>query len=125
MCHTDVRTVHYDGYSEMIQLVAGGPPCQPFSLGGKHQAYNDKRDMFPETVRAVREVRSKAFIFENVRGLLCKSFSEFFNCTLLQLQHTDITKDADMTRLEHLALLEKHHTSGTEDGLAYNVVFAC
>ena len=60
---TDVRTVHYDGYSGKIQLVAGGPPCQPFSLGGKHQAYNDKRDMFPEAVRAVREVRPKVFIF--------------------------------------------------------------
>ena len=43
---TDVRTVNYNGYTGSIQLVAGGPPCQPFSLGGKHQAYNDKRDMF-------------------------------------------------------------------------------
>ena len=47
---TDVRTVNYNGYTGSIQLVAGGPPCQPFSLGGKHQAYNDKRDMFPEAV---------------------------------------------------------------------------
>ena len=79
--------------------------------------------MFPEAVRAVREVRPKVFIFENVRGLLRKSFSEYFNYILLQLQHPDITKGADMTWLEHLALLEKHHTAGTEDGLAYNVVF--
>ena len=60
---TDVRTVKYDGYTGRIQLVAGGPPCQPFSLGGKHQAYNDKRDMFPEAVRAVRETRPQAFVF--------------------------------------------------------------
>lgn len=120
---TDVRTVHYDGYTGMIQLVAGGPPCQPFSLGGKHQAYNDKRDMFPEAVRAVREVRPKVFIFENVRGLLRKSFSEYFNYILLQLQHPEIIKGTDMTWLDHLALLEKHHTAGTEDGLSYNVVF--
>ena len=70
----DVRTVNYDGYTGKIQLVAGGPPCQPFSLGGKHQAYNDKRDMFPEAVRAVRETQPQAFIFENVKGLLRKSF---------------------------------------------------
>lgn len=120
---TDVRTVHYDGYTGKIQLVAGGPPCQPFSLGGKHQAYNDKRDMFPEAVRAVREVRPKVFIFENVRGLLRKSFSEYFNYILLQLQHPGIIKADNMTWMEHLALLEKHHTAGHEDGLSYNVVF--
>ena len=120
---TDVRTVHYDGYTGKIQLVAGGPPCQPFSLGGKHQAYNDKRDMFPEAVRAVREVRPKVFIFENVRGLLRKSFSEYFNYILLQLQHPEIIKAENMTWMEHLALLEKHHTAGHEDELSYNVVF--
>ena len=120
---TDVHTVHYDGYIGKIQLVAGGPPCQPFSLDGKHQAYNDKRDMFPEAVRAVREVRPKVFIFENMRGLLRKSFSEYFNYILLQLQHPEIIKADNMTWMEHLALLEKHHTARHEDGLSYNVVF--
>lgn len=120
---TDVRTVRYDGYAGSIQLVAGGPPCQPFSLGGKHQAYNDKRDMFPEAVRAVREVQPQVFIFENVRGLLRKSFSSYFNYILLQLQHPEVTKAENMTWQEHLSMLEKHHTSGKEDGLAYNVVF--
>lgn len=94
---TDVRTVQYDGYTGRIQLVAGGPPCQPFSLGGKHQAYNDKRDMFPEAVRAVRETRPQVFIFENVKGLLRKSFSSYFNYILLQLQHPEVIKKGDMT----------------------------
>ena len=120
---TDVRTVSYDGYSGKIQLVAGGPPCQPFSLGGKHQAYNDQRDMFPEAVRAVREVTPQVFIFENVKGLLRKSFSSYFNYILLQLQYPEIIKKADMTWEEHLTLLEKHHTSGSHSGLSYNVVF--
>ena len=88
---TDVRTVKYDGYTGRIQLVAGGPPCQPFSLGGKHKAYNDKRDMFPEAVRTVRETRPQAFIFENVKGLLRKSFSSYFNYVLLQLQHPGLS----------------------------------
>lgn len=120
---TDVRTVKYNGYTGRIQLVAGGPPCQPFSLGGKHQAYNDKRDMFPEAVRAVRETRPQVFIFENVKGLLRKSFSSYFNYVLLQLQHPEIVKTADMTWETHLALLEKYHTSGRDNGLSYNVVF--
>ncbi len=84
----------------------------PFYLGGKHQAYNDKRDMFPEAVRAVREVRPKVFIFENVRGLLQKSFNEYFNYILLQLQPPEIIKAENMTWMGHLALLEKHHTAG-------------
>ena len=79
--------------------------------------------MFPEAVRAVREVRPKVFIFENVRGLLRKSFSEYFNYILLQLQHPEIIKAENMTWMEHLALLEKHHTAGHEDSLSYNVVF--
>lgn len=120
---TDVRLVHYDGYVNNIQLVAGGPPCQPFSLGGKHQAYLDKRDMFPEAVRAVREVRPQCFLFENVRGLLRKSFSPYFNYILLQLQYPEIVKRENQTWEEHLALLEKHHTSGQNHGLSYNVVY--
>jgi len=90
---TDVKLVHYDEYGGNIKLVAGGPPCQPFSLGGKHQAYNDKRDMFPEAVRAVRELHPQAFIFENVKGLLRKSFSTYFNYILLQLSHPSTTRD--------------------------------
>ena len=120
---TDVRTVHYDEYAGKIQLVAGGPPCQPFSLGGKHKAYNDCRDMFPEAVRAIRETHPEAFILENVRGLLRKSFQSYFNYILLQLQHPEIIKPTDMTWQEHLSLLEQYHTSGCDRGLAYHVVF--
>ena len=120
---SDVRTVSYNDYSGSIQLVAGGPPCQPFSLGGKHKAYDDKRDMFPEAVRAIREIHPEAFIFENVRGLLRKSFQSYFNYILLQLEHPEISKPADATWQEHLAVLERHHTSRHDQGLSYHVVF--
>ena len=119
----DVRAVCYDKFAGRIQLVAGGPPCQPFSLGGKHQAYRDRRDMFPEAVRAVREIQPRAFLFENVRGLLRKSFSSYFNYILLQLQHPEIVKKDGMDWEEHLEILEKHHTSGQDHGLSYRVVF--
>ena len=120
---SDVRTVCYDGYTGNIQLVAGGPPCQPFSLGGKHKAYDDKRDMFPEAVRAIREIQPEAFIFENVKGLLRKSFQSYFNYILLQLQHPEIVRPNDATWQEHLVMLERYHTSSHDKGLSYHVVF--
>ena len=53
----DVRKFDYGRLSGDVMVVSGGPPCQPFSLGGKHKGYMDDRDMFPEAVRAVRELR--------------------------------------------------------------------
>ena len=120
---TDVRLVDYSSFSGKLDLVSGGPPCQPFSLGGKHQANNDKRDMFPEAVRAIRETAPKAFIFENVKGLLRQSFSEYFNYIILQLTYPEITKSEGMTWEEHLHFLKEYDISGKNCGLAYNVKY--
>ena len=120
---SDVRLVDFKKEYRGVHLVSGGPPCQPFSLGGKHQAYKDSRDMFPQAVRAVRELKPEAFIFENVKGLLRQSFSSYFNYILLQLQHPDIEKAEGMTWQEHLAMLEEYHTTCGEKELTYHVVF--
>ncbi|MBR6888116.1 MAG: DNA cytosine methyltransferase [Selenomonadaceae bacterium] len=119
---TDVRSVNYRQFEGKIQLLAGGPPCQPFSRGGKHKSCDDARDMFPEAIRAVRESRPKAFIFENVQGLLRKNFQTYFNYILLQLQYPEIVR-GDMTLQEHLSRLEKYHSFGSADGLFYRVLF--
>lgn len=60
-----------------VDLVAGGPPCQPFSNGGKRLAAKDGRDMIPEFARAVNEIAPRAFIMENVAGLLAPRNSEY------------------------------------------------
>jgi DNA (cytosine-5)-methyltransferase 1 len=72
----DVREVDWSRFSG-VDLVAGGPPCQPFSIGGKHRGNGDHRDMWPQAIRAVREIQPKAFLFENVRGLTRKAFSGY------------------------------------------------
>lgn len=64
----DTRSVDFTQF-EGIGLVAGGPPCQPFSVAGKQLAKADNRDMVPEFIRAVREAKPKAFLMENVPGL--------------------------------------------------------
>lgn len=120
--HADVRGFQYSPIQQNIELVAGGPPCQPFSLGGKHRGFNDHRDMFPEAVRAVRELRPKAFLFENVKGLLRESFSKYVEYIWLQLTFPEITKRKNEDWIGHLARLEKHHTSGKPSGLTYNVI---
>ncbi len=118
----DVRQLDYRSFKG-TELVSGGPPCQPFSLGGKHKAFDDNRDMFPEAVRAVRELKPKAFIFENVKGLLRKSFNTYFEYILLQLQYPTITKLDEEEWEQHLSRLEQTHTSSKKVPLKYNVVF--
>ncbi len=120
----DIRSVNFSKYAEKIDLLSGGPPCQPFSIGGKAQAYNDGRDMFPQAVRALLEIKPRAFIFENVRGLLRKNFSRYFNYIILQITYPEIIRKENQSWEEHFAILEKRHTSNSfYEGLKYNVVF--
>ncbi len=60
---------HKFGRFAGIDLIAGGPPCQPFSSGGKGLAAQDARDMIPEFIRAVAEAQPRAFLMENVSAL--------------------------------------------------------
>jgi DNA (cytosine-5)-methyltransferase 1 len=118
----DVRDVDFTQYESKVQLVSGGPPCQPFSLGGKHRAHKDQRDMFPEAIRAVRDAKPKAFIFENVKGLTRAGFRNYFEYIRLQLEHPEIQRRKNEAWANHLARLEQHHTSGGRSGLNYRVV---
>lgn len=119
---TDVRTFDYRSFAGQIALVSGGPPCQPFSLGGRHKAFADSRDMFVEAVRAVRELRPKAFIFENVKGLTRDRFATYLEYITLQMNYPEITGRAGEDWTDHLQRLEQHHTSGSQSGLQYRVV---
>ena len=58
-------------------IVIGGPPCQPFSVGGLQSGVDDVRNGFPAFISAVAQVKPKLFLFENVRGLLYKNKSYF------------------------------------------------
>ncbi|MGL4460856.1 MAG: DNA cytosine methyltransferase [Planctomycetia bacterium] len=118
----DVRSFDFQELGA-IDLVAGGPPCQPFSIGGKHRGPTDSRNLFAEVVRAVRETQPKAVMIENVRGLLRPAFSKFFEYVLLQLSLPEIKQKPNEDWATHLCRLENHHTRGSRNGLRYNVVF--
>ena len=119
----DVAHFDFSDYPADIDLLAGGPPCQPFSIGGKHRGFDDHRDMFPQAVRAVRELRPRAVIFENVKGLLRGAFAKYFEYIILQITYPDIIRGPREDWTGHLSRLERYHTKGRHDGLSYRVVF--
>jgi DNA (cytosine-5)-methyltransferase 1 len=119
----DIRSVDFRPFEGKIDLVSGGPPCQPFSLGGKHRAQSDHRDMWSEAVRVVRETMPPAFVFENVKGLTRSSFATYLAYIVHQLTYPELMRKVDEEWVSHLMRLEAHHTSGRNAGIKYNVVY--
>lgn len=119
---TDVRALDYADIPQDLDLLAGGPPCQPFSLGGKHRAHLDERDMFPEVARAIRAIRPKAILIENVRGLVRPSFAKYFSYIALQLTYPEVALKSGEKWQDHQSRLERYHTTGRFDGLHYQVL---
>lgn len=60
-----------------VDLLAGGLPCPPFSKAGKQLGTKDERNLFPEAIRLVDEIRPRAVMFENVRGILDAVFGDY------------------------------------------------
>jgi len=115
----DVRNFDFHSVGK-VDIVAGGPPCQPFSLGGLAKAQEDTRDMFPEAIRAIHDLKPKCFVFENVKGLLRKSFSDYFSYIVLRLTFPDCTVPLGKTWQEHLAVLREIENRKYK-GLKYDV----
>ncbi len=104
----DCHAIDWSGYRGQIDLIAGGPPCQPFSLGGAHKGSADRRNLFPEAARAVAQVQPRAFIFENVRGLVRTSFRPYFDYIIDRLSAPSITPTSAMSWQEHEVFLHLH-----------------
>ncbi|MDC0833164.1 DNA (cytosine-5-)-methyltransferase [Geitlerinema sp. CS-897] len=73
----DVRNVDWTPYRGEVDVIHGGPPCQPFSIAGRQEGKQDNRDMFPEFVRAILELSPRAFVAENVSALSSKKFNDY------------------------------------------------
>jgi DNA (cytosine-5)-methyltransferase 1 len=66
----DVRGIDYAALSGGDWIITGSPPCQPFSIAGEKKGKADNRNLFPETIRAIRGLRPCFAIFENVFEVL-------------------------------------------------------
>lgn len=71
----DVCAARWSRYRGEVDVLHGGPPCQPFSHAGHRSGADDVRDMFPQLIRAVRAVSPRVFVAENVPGLATKKFA--------------------------------------------------
>ena len=81
-CATYKHNLHGECYATYIttktdfpkaDIIIGGPPCQPFSVRGKQKGVQDARNGFPAFVKAVKVLKPKIFVIENVRGILYKN----------------------------------------------------
>ncbi len=62
-----------DSINETVDVVSGGAPCESFSIAGKRTAGDERDDLFSNIIRIARTVRTKAILFENVKGLFSKA----------------------------------------------------
>lgn len=119
----DVKSFDFTPFAG-VDLLAAGAPCQPFSIGGKHKAHSDERNLFPQVFRAQREMRPKAVIVENVKGLLRGSLSRFVDFIELQLAHPTVLPPDPLDPEgweEHLAALYAARDGGDRSQFRYVV----
>jgi DNA (cytosine-5)-methyltransferase 1 len=90
-------------------------------MGGKHAGNNDSRDMFPFAARAVSNLHPKAFIFENVKGLLRESFSGYFNYIIKRLTFPSVIATEGESWEGHFRRLNKINFYNHQ-GLKYKVM---
>jgi DNA (cytosine-5)-methyltransferase 1 len=104
--NSPVENVDFRGFKG-IDLLAGGPPCQPFSAGGLARGFLDSRDMFPQASRVLSEMLPRAFLFENVRGLMRPLFKEYLEYIKLSLTFPRSTPCQSLSWREHLSIMRE------------------
>jgi DNA (cytosine-5)-methyltransferase 1 len=120
----NVREFDFTRIAPDIDLLAAGVPCQPWSIAGKHRGYDDHRNLFPDTIRAILALRPKAILIENVKGLTRQSFADYFTYIQFMLEFPEVSRRAGESWIEHRVRLERFVTSRGKgySGLRYNVI---
>lgn len=120
---TDSRNLDFSQWAGRVSVLSAGAPCQPFSQGGKRRGEEDERNMFPEVLRAVREIRPEVVIIENVKGLLRKTAADYFAYILEQLRTPEVAPRPDESWLAHRDRLNARidSTATATDELRYEV----
>lgn len=95
----DARFINYSRFMGKIDLLSGGPPCQPFSTSGRNLGPDDDRNMFPVFLDVIGYVMPKAILIENVKGLVREKFKFYFQYILKRIQfpHLEIGPNQEWT----------------------------
>ena len=102
----DVRDVDWTAIKK-LELLSGGPPCQPFGIGGKKAGLTDDRDMWPEAIRAVREAQPRLFLFENVRNIAGPKFRSYLEWIVAHLERPSMVRNPEEPHLSHALRMAK------------------
>jgi DNA (cytosine-5)-methyltransferase 1 len=86
--YDDITKTDFSIHRGTIDILTGGFPCQPYSTAGKRLGKEDERHLWPEMLRAIREIKPRWVVGENVRGLVSWSGGLVFEevCTDLEAQ---------------------------------------
>lgn len=107
-----VGEVDWSKFGESPALLTAGAPCQPFSLGGRHLAEKDGRNLFPEVFRAMHSLRPKALLLENVRGLMRQGFLPYLRYIIAQAQDPSIRPlSKDELWQDHFVRIRRHQAA--------------
>ena len=119
----DIRKIDWTCVGPDVRLLAAGAPCQPFSMGGSRKGPQDQRNLFPELVAAVRAVRPRAVMIENVRGLDRGPHKSYLDYVVRQISFINVGRLATETWQEHDQRL-RNHSSGKHPDPFYRVRWA-
>jgi DNA (cytosine-5)-methyltransferase 1 len=84
---TDITKTNFTKYANKIDVLTGGFPCQPYSSAGKRKGKEDNRHLWPEMLRAIREIQPRWIVGENVRGLINWSNGLVFHEVQIDLEN--------------------------------------
>lgn len=114
--YNDARNLDYNALSGKLDLLAGGPPCQPFSTAGSNKGHEDPRNMFPIFFDVIRITRPKAILIENVKGLMRKNFREYVEYIVLRITYPfHMLRDNESWQSHLLRLRKVQETDFTDD----------
>ena len=96
----EMVTITPDTNLPNADVVVGGPPCQPFSVFGHQKGNGDARDGFPSFISAIKRVRPKIWMFENVRGMMYRN-KDYLEAVLGRLRRMGYQVDCSLLNAVH------------------------